>query len=324
MRGKGGADFIVGIMKKSLDAMSGMAHRLAWEKIDPAYIEKIVTLARDEDVAGEGLVASLRPVRAGDPTTEISAPRGKNAAADLVARKPCTLSGLSMIPAILKIYGGNASAEFFAKDGDAVPAGTVVATIRGDAAEMLTAERVMLNFLQRMSGIATQTARHVAALGAVKTRLLDTRKTTPGHRVLDKYAVACGGGWNHRLGLFDQLMLKDNHLAADEATAGAALAELVRRARERRPDIPCEVEVDRLEQIPPVLEAGADVILLDNFSVEDLKRAVALIGDAAWTEISGGVSLESLPTLGAVGADFVSCGALTHNVPWIDVGLDWE
>lgn len=304
--------------------MPGMAHQLTWEKIDPAYVEKVICLARDEDIAGEGLIAAMRPARAGDPTTEVSAPRGKVATADLVARKACTLSGLSMIPAILKVYGGNASAEFHAKDGDSVPAGTVVATIRGDANEMLMAERIMLNFLQRMSGIATQTARYVAALGDTKTRLLDTRKTTPCHRVLDKYAVACGGGWNHRLGLYDQLMLKDNHLAADDATAGAALANLVSRARAERPDLPCEVEVDRLEQIPPVLEAGADIILLDNFTVENLRKAVEIIGDAAWTEISGGVSLESLPVLGTVGTDFVSCGALTHNVPWIDIGLDWK
>lgn len=304
--------------------MPGMAHQLTWEKIDSAYIEKIIRLACDEDIAGEGLVAEMRPDRAGDPTTEVSAPRGKTASADLVARKPCTLSGLRMIPAILKIYGGNATAEFWASDGDSVPAGTVIATICGDASEMLMAERIMLNFLQRMSGIATQTARYVTALGDSKTRLLDTRKTTPGHRVLDKYAVACGGGWNHRLGLFDQLMLKDNHLAADEATAGVALANLVSRARAERPDLPCEVEVDRLEQIPPVLEAGADIILLDNFSVENLRKAVEMIGNSAWTEISGGVSLESLPLLGTVGADFVSCGALTHNVPWIDIGLDWK
>lgn len=312
------------IMKKTLQEAPGLCHRLAWDEIDPAYLKTLVELARDEDIAGTGLVAAMRPARAGDPTTETTAPRGKIAAAKFVARKPCTLSGLPLVPVILEIYGGNVSAKMNVADGESVPAGTVVGTISGDAAQMLTAERVMLNFLQRMSGIATQTARYVAALGNTKTRLLDTRKTTPGHRVLDKYAVGCGGAWNHRIGLFDRLMLKDNHLAADEAVAGTRLAQLVRHSREARPDLLCEVEVDSVEQIPPVLEAGADIILLDNFSVENLKKAVALIGDEAWTEISGGVSLESLPVLGTVGADFVSCGALTHNVPWIDIGLDWE
>ncbi len=310
-------------MKKSPKDALGLLRRLSWEEIDPKYLAKIIELARAEDMAGEGLVPALKPSSANDPTTEVSAPKG-TFAADFVARKPCTLAGLRMIPEVLKCYGGHVSAKFFAKDGDTVPAGTVVGTIHGHADEMLSAERVMLNFLQRMSGVATETAKYVAALAGSKTRLLDTRKTTPGHRVLDKYSVACGGGWNHRIGLFDRLMLKDNHLAADDAVAGEALAKLVKHAREKRPDLLCEVEVDELAQIPPVLEAGADIILLDNFSVEDLRTAVAEIGDNAWTEISGGVSLKSLPELGAIDADFVSCGAITHKVEWIDIGLDWK
>ena len=311
-------------MKKTLQEAPGLCHRLGWNEIDSGYLKALVTLARDEDTAGTGLCSAMRPTNAGDPTTETTAPKGKIASARFVARKPCTLSGLALVPVILEVYGGKVSAQMNVSDGESVPAGTVIGTISGDVAQMLTAERVMLNFLQRMSGIATQTARYVAALGDSKTRLLDTRKTTPGHRVLDKYAVGCGGAWNHRIGLYDRLMLKDNHLAADESAAGTRLANLVRNSRAQRPDLLCEVEVDALSQIPPVLEAGADIILLDNFSLEDLKEAVKLIGDEAWTEISGGVSLESLPLLGTVGADFVSCGALTHNVPWIDIGLDWD
>lgn len=311
-------------MKKTLQEAPGLCHRLSWNEIDPDYLKTIVSLARDEDIAGTGLCAGMRPKNAGDPTTETTAPQGKIASARFVARKPCTLSGLALVPVILEIYGGKVSAQMNVADGESVPAGTVIGSISGDAAQMLTAERVMLNFLQRMSGIATQTAKYVQALGNTETRLLDTRKTTPGHRVLDKYAVGCGGAWNHRIGLYDRLMLKDNHLAADESVAGTRLANLIRHSRSQRPDLLCEVEVDAIAQIPPVLEAGADIILLDNFSVEDLKKAVELIGDEAWTEISGGVSLESLPVLGTVGADFVSCGALTHNVPWIDIGLDWD
>lgn len=311
-------------MKKTLQEAPGLCHRLSWDEIDSEYLKTIVTLARDEDIAGTGLCSAMRPKHAGDPTTETTAPAGKIASAKFVARKACTLSGLPLVPVILEVYGGKVSAKMNVSDGESVPAGTVIGTISGDAAQMLTAERVMLNFLQRMSGIATQTARYVAALGDSSTRLLDTRKTTPGHRVLDKYAVGCGGAWNHRIGLYDRLMLKDNHLAADEAVAGTRLAAIVCQSRRERPDLLCEVEVDSLSQIPPVLEAGADIILLDNFSVEDLKKAVELIGDEAWTEISGGVSIESLPILGTVGADFVSCGALTHNVPWIDIGLDWD
>ncbi|MCR5184168.1 MAG: carboxylating nicotinate-nucleotide diphosphorylase [Opitutales bacterium] len=310
-------------MKKSLQEAPGLCHRLDWKEIDPLYLKTIITLARDEDIAGTGLVDAMKPQKAGDATTEVSAPPATTAKANFVARKACTLSGLYMLEDILAVYGGNVKVTVLAKDGDRVPAKTVVATIEGSATEMLMAERIMLNFLQRMSGIATITSKYVDALNSQHTHLLDTRKTTPGHRVLDKYAVGCGGAWNHRIGLFDRLMLKDNHLAADNAGAGTALEALVRQSKNLRPDLLCEVEVDSLEQIPPVLKAGADIILLDNFSIDDLKTAVAMIGDEAWTEISGGVTLESLPLLGTVGADFVSCGALTHNVPWIDIGLDW-
>jgi nicotinate-nucleotide pyrophosphorylase (carboxylating) len=183
---------------------------------------------------------------------------------------------------------------------------------------------VLLNFLQKLSGIATLTATYSSKLEGTETRLLDTRKTTPGWRALEKYAVATGGGWNHRLGLFDRIMLKDNHLAAGNAAGGSRLAALVRHARETRPDLPVECEVDTVAQIQPVLDAGADVILLDNFSPDDLRAALALINHRAWTEISGGVTLDTLPAIARLGADFVSTGAVTHQVAWVDIGLDWE
>ena len=186
----------------------------------------------------------------------------------------------------------------------------------------MQAERVMLNFLQRLSGVATETAKYVAALGGSPTKLLDTRKTTPGLRVLEKYAFACGGGYNHRIGLFDRVMLKDNHLAAAGASGGEALAAAVRAAREKNAGFAIEVEVDSIGQIPPVLEAGADVIMFDNFSNSDIAEAVKLVGGAAWTEISGGVTLESVGELGKLGADFVSTAAPVHSSRWIDIGLD--
>ena len=183
---------------------------------------------------------------------------------------------------------------------------------------------MLLNFLQRLSGIATLTAAYVAKLEGSPTRLLDPRKTTPGWRILEKYAVATGGGWNHRLGLFDRIMLKDNHLAAGDASGGVRLASLGHRARETRPDLPVECEVDTLAQIQPVLDAGADVILFDNFSAADLRTALSLTAGRAWTEISGGVTLNSLPEIAHLGADFVSTGAVTHQAVWVDIGLDWE
>jgi nicotinate-nucleotide pyrophosphorylase (carboxylating) len=199
----------------------------------------------------------------------------------------------------------------------------VLARLEGPARRLLEAERVLLNFLQRLSGIATHTAAHVRALGRTHTRLIDTRKTTPGWRMLEKYAVACGGAWNHRLGLFDRVLIKDNHLAASGATRGDRLAAAVRLARRRAPDLAIEVEVDELAQLPPVLDAGADVVLLDNFTPAQLRRAVALVAGRARTEASGGVTLRSLPALAHLGLDFISSGALVHQSTWVDIGLDW-
>jgi nicotinate-nucleotide pyrophosphorylase (carboxylating) len=208
------------------------------------------------------------------------------------------------------------------QDGARVPAGAVLATLDGDPRVLLAAERVLLNFLQRLSGIATQTRRHAAALGDSATRLFDTRKTTPGHRMLEKYAVACGGGWNHRLGLFDRVMLKDTHLAL--LGSNDNLAAAVARARKSAPALPVEVEVDRIDQIPPVLAAGADVILLDNFTPARLRAAVALIAGRAFTEASGGITLKTLPKLAPLGLDFVSTSALVHQSVWTDIALDWR
>jgi nicotinate-nucleotide pyrophosphorylase (carboxylating) len=216
------------------------------------------------------------------------------------------------------------TSEFFVGDGGHVVAGETIAIIKGDAALLLVAERIMLNFLQKLSGIATLTAAYVERLGDTGVRLLDTRKTTPGWRVLEKYAVATGGGWNHRIGLFDRVMLKDNHLAAGGATAGERLAALIRRAREKFPKLAVECEVDNRDQIAPVLDAGADVILLDNFPLSELRPALEQIGDRAWTEVSGGVTLDSIADIAALRPDFISTGAITHHATWVDIGLDWQ
>jgi nicotinate-nucleotide pyrophosphorylase (carboxylating) len=182
----------------------------------------------------------------------------------------------------------------------------------------------MLNFLQRLSGVSTITWHYAEALQGSATRLLDTRKTTPAFRVLEKYAVGCGGGWNHRMGLYDRVMLKDNHLAAAGAVGGTALLDAVRGAVARYPGMVVQVEVDAISQITPVLDAGAHIVLLDNFALAELREAVALIGDRARTEASGGITIESLPEIGRVGVDFASTGAVTHAANWIDIGLDWE
>lgn len=297
-----------------------LIRRLRWDELDRAWLLRFAEFAREEDLAGLGLAE--RPLRTGDPSAALLAGSAR-ARARVVARHPMVLAGLGLLDVVFAAYGGRCHAKPLAYDGQLVPAGTAVAEVEGPAAELLSAERILLNFLQRLCGVATRTREHVDALGAPNTRLLDTRKTTPGFRMLEKYAVGQGGGYNHRLGLFDRIMVKDNHLAAGGATAGERITQLVRRARESRPDLLVEVEVDRLDQIDPVLAAGADVVLLDNFPVADLRVAIPRLRGLAWSEVSGGVNLASLPLIGALGPDFVSSGALTHAAPWCDLGLDW-
>ena len=206
-----------------------------------------------------------------------------------------TVAGLGMIGIVLDAYGGNGRFTRLVPDGAEVEAGSVLGLLEGPSAALLQAERVLLNFIQHLSGIATETRRYVAALGGSSTALLDTRKTLPGYRVLQKYAFACGGGYNHRIGLFDRVMLKDNHLAVAGATGGSRLTDTVVLAKATCSDLPVEVEVDRLDQVQAVLDAGADIILLDNFPLEELRQALALIDGRACTEASGGIRSAPCP-----------------------------
>ena len=298
-----------------------LVRRLRWDEIDPAWLRRLAEMARDEDLRGAGLAQP--PVRGGDATSELLEASGLGRAR-LVARGPMVVAGLGLLAPVLAAFGPGSRARQVARDGERVGGGAVIAEIEGPSAELLTAERTLLNFIQRLSGVATFTHRHVTALGAGPARLLDTRKTTPGFRVLEKYAVGAGGGWPPRLGLYDRVMVKDTHRAADRATRGERLAALVRAARAARPDLLVEVEVDEAGQIEPVLAAGADIVLLDNFSVDALRDGIARVRAAAWCEVSGGVTLDTLPAIGALAPDFVSCGAITHGASWADIGLDWD
>jgi nicotinate-nucleotide pyrophosphorylase (carboxylating) len=290
--------------------------RLCWEQLDPDYLRQLVGLAKIEDLAGAGLAE--RPEQLGDATTALMAV-GVSGAAQLTARENMTLCGLGLVELVLASYGEDCSFEAKVQDGGSLAPGTPIGILRGPAATLLQAERILLNFLQHLSGIATETRHYVNALDGSATALLDTRKTLPGYRVLQKYAFACGGGYNHRMGLFDRVMFKDNHLAL----TGAKLTETVELARSIHPSLPVEVEVDQLEQIEPGLAGGADIILLDNFKPEALKQAITQIGERACTEASGGITLEALPALGALGLDFISTGAPVHQSTWKDIGLDW-
>jgi nicotinate-nucleotide pyrophosphorylase (carboxylating) len=210
------------------------------------------------------------------------------------------------------------------RDGQRAVAGSRLLVVRGPARALLAAERVALNFVQHLSGIATLTARFVEAVRGTRARILDTRKTTPGLRRLEKYAVRCGGGFNHRFGLFDQVLIKDNHLAALKGAAPNPIAVAVQRARARWPRLTVEVEADTLEQVAQAVAAGADMILLDNMSPRQLRAAVQLVAGRARTEASGGVTLRTVRQIAQAGVDFISVGALTHSAPAVDIGLDFE
>ena len=295
--------------------------QLQWTDLDADYLRQLVGLAKIEDLAGAGLAA--RPERLGDVTTALM-PEGATGSARLTAREPMVVCGLGLVQLALDAYGAGCQFEANIQDGGRVASGEVLGTLSGPSDALLQAERILLNFLQHLSGIATETRRYVDALQGSDTVLLDTRKTLPGYRVLQKYAFACGGGYNHRIGLFDRVMLKDNHLAVAGATGGDRLTDTVRLARSACADLPIEVEVDTLEQIPPVIAAGADIILLDNFSQADLRTAIELIDGRACTEASGGIQIDTLAALGGLGLDFISTGAPVHQSTWKDIGLDWQ
>ncbi len=210
------------------------------------------------------------------------------------------------------------------KDGQPVKAGDILLNISGPARALLSAERVALNFVQRLSGIATLTAQYVDAVKGTPVQILDTRKTTPGWRRFEKYAVKCGGGENHRLGLFDLVFIKDNHRMALRNESPNAIAAAVRRARENFPNLKIEVEADTLEQAGQAAAAGADIILLDNMNPAQLRLAVQKIKGRAKTEARGGVNLGNVQTIAKTGVDFISVGALTHSARAVDIGLDFE
>jgi nicotinate-nucleotide pyrophosphorylase (carboxylating) len=280
-------------------------------KVPAAAIEKIVRAALEEDAPW------------GDITSQTLIPAAAMVAAQLVAREPGVFCGQDVFAAAMHWTDASIKTEFLVEDGAPFAPGETLATVQGSARGVLQAERVALNLVQRLSGIATMTAKYVAAAAGTKARIVDTRKTTPGLRVLERYAVRCGGGHNHRTSLSDAVMAKDNHLAILKSSTSGSLTEALIAARAKLPHtVHVEVEVDRLDQIAEVLAADVDTILLDNFTPEQLREGVALIAGRALVEASGGVTLESIPAIAATGVDVISVGALTHSVRALDLGLD--
>jgi len=288
-------------LSPSLDAL------LADTGLDPAAIEQLIRRTIDEDLGGGVDVTSVATV-----------PEHQRSTMDLVPRSPGVVAGIPVAAAVFDIVSnGEASVSVVASDGDRVAAGEVLLSVTGRTRDLLTAERTALNLLCHLSGVATATAKWAEALEGTETRVRDTRKTTPGLRALEKYAVRCGGGVNHRMSLSDAALVKDNHVVAAGGVAQAFAA-----VRQMWPGLLVEVEVDSLEQLSEVLDAGADLVMLDNFDPAGMREAVEVTAGRCQLEASGGLTLEDAAAVGATGVDFVAVGALTHSAPVLDIGAD--
>jgi nicotinate-nucleotide pyrophosphorylase (carboxylating) len=278
----------------------------------------------DEDIRRAVEAALAEDVGDGDATTLALVPPDHASRANLVARELMRVAGLPVAEAVFQQLDERVRMERVRSDGDHAAAGDCLMRISGPTRALLTGERTALNFVQRLSGIATLTARFVEAVQGTNATILDTRKTTPGLRRLEKYAVTCGGGRNHRVGLFDRVLIKDNHLVALAEAKPNPVAAAVERARAACPGLIVEVEADSLEQARWAVEAGADIILLDNMQPHQMREAVGLVKGRARTEASGGVNLQTVRVIAETGVDFISVGALTHSAMAVDVALDFE
>lgn len=269
------------------------------------HADRLIQMALREDISWE------------DVSTNAVMPQAKAGAVDLICKQDGVIAGLPVYARVFQLLDPETVVEFHCKDGDAVKRGQLLAVVRGDIRVLLSGERVALNYLQRMSGIATYTHNVAQLLAGSKTTLLDTRKTTPNCRIFEKYAVRVGGGSNHRYNLSDGVMLKDNHI-----NAAGGIANAVRMAREYAPFVrKIEVETETLEQVREAVEAGADIIMLDNMPPERMGEAIALIGGRAETECSGNVTRENIARLVDLGVDYISSGALTHSAPILDISM---
>ena len=273
-------------------------------------IQAIVRAALGEDVG------------AGDITTETAIPSDQRAEACIIAKEPCVVAGLPLVKEVFMQVDRSIAVKLLVDEGEVMEGGARACVLSGAARGILTGERTALNFLQRLSGIATLTRRFVDEIAGSKARILDTRKTTPTLRLLEKYAVAVGGGTNHRMGLYDAVMIKDNHRAILARLGPKALGDAVATARKARPNAPIIIETDTLEQVEEALAAGANHILLDNLTPDELREAVALTAGRAKTEASGGVRLDTVAAIAATGVDYISVGALTHSARAVDFSLE--
>lgn len=277
------------------------------------------------DTALENLVkvALAEDIGSGDATTLSTVPEHLKATAVFLAKEDCVCAGLPICEKVFSELDKHSKFTAKVEEGDFCPKGTIMAEVFGNAQAILTGERTALNYLQRMSGIATTTKKYVDETVGSKTRILDTRKTTPGLRMLEKYSVHMGGATNHRFGLFDRVMIKDNHRELAALNGNGGITRSVNAAREKFPDLEIEVEADNLDEVKEAAEAGAEYILLDNMSNDEMKEAIKIIDGRSQVEASGGITIERIASIAAIGGvDFISVGALTHCIKSVDISLD--
>lgn len=275
--------------------------------LEPELVQALVDLAISEDLMGGTDVTSLATI----PETQISQ-------LDLVTRSAGVIAGIEIASLVfLSISDKKIEVEKCVSDGSVVAAKTCVLSVKGETVDLLTAERTALNFLGHLSGIATVTNKWVKEISGTEAKIRDTRKTTPGLRLLAKYAVRVGGGTNHRMSLNDQALIKDNHIVA-----AGSIKKAIEKVKDKFPELAFEIEVDNLAQLSEALSANSELILLDNFSIEDLKKAVALVNKKAKLEASGGITFENVRKIAETGVDYLAVGALTHSAPVLDIGGD--
>ncbi|MDC0325208.1 carboxylating nicotinate-nucleotide diphosphorylase [bacterium] len=278
----------------------------------------------DQEIQRAVQQALVEDVGSGDATTASVIPSESFAVAEMRAREDLTLSGIDFARITFELVDEELEVTVPHSDGQRIETGDCLLRIQGHAAAILTAERTALNFIQRLSGVATFTQKYVDHIAHTNAKVLDTRKTTPGWRHFEKYAVACGGGTNHRLGLFDQIMIKDNHLATLGPDFAQTIPLALKKARAMYPALKIEIEADTLEQASIAMDAGADIILLDNMPPETLAKAVEANNGRCLLEASGGVTLDAIAKIAETGVDFISVGALTHSAPAVDIALDFQ
>jgi nicotinate-nucleotide pyrophosphorylase (carboxylating) len=294
-------------------ALSKFQKRISWEEIDQSHLIDHLRLCVQEELASYG-----------DLTSNLCQIRG-NGTAELVSREDMIVCGLPLVPLIFQAFKiSSIRVENFVQDGDKVAKGTSISRFYGKQAEILLTERTVLNFIQRLSGVATTSNLYVSILSKENVGLLDTRKTTPGLRVLEKYATACGGGFNHRMGLFDRILIKDNHLAALGISSNKDLTTFLTEIKNNSANNLLEIEIDSIGYLETAIDAGVDAVLLDNFEPSEVRKAVLANDNRVVIEASGGISLESLDEFAQTHPHFISTGAPIHTSRWLDIGLDWK